>query len=114
MAFFGNTCHAADIGGRGLSADAREVDQEGLYLPDPQALSSRHAERRRFSDHSRQRAVPREVLGDIHAQVACNEVAGRRLLEFLEEFGFDTIEPISAEILAPLRTGHARGDPADS
>src|SRR5579864_4394639 len=24
VAFFGNTCHAADIGGRGLSADARE------------------------------------------------------------------------------------------
>ena len=33
VAFFGNTCHAADIGGRGLSADAREVHEEGLYLP---------------------------------------------------------------------------------
>src|SRR5665213_1151073 len=33
VAFFGNTCHAADIGGRGLSADAHEVYEEGLYLP---------------------------------------------------------------------------------
>src|SRR5688572_11495549 len=32
VAFFGNTCHAADIGGRGLSADAREIYEEGLYI----------------------------------------------------------------------------------
>src|SRR5438876_603039 len=33
IGFLGNTCHAMDIGGRGLSADALEVYEEGLYLP---------------------------------------------------------------------------------
>ena len=33
VALFANTCHAADIGGRILSAEAREVYEEGLRLP---------------------------------------------------------------------------------
>ena len=33
VAFFGNTCHAADIGGRGLSADARESTRKGCTCP---------------------------------------------------------------------------------
>src|SRR5947207_5555211 len=33
VGFFGNTCHAIDIGGRGLSADASEVYEEGLAIP---------------------------------------------------------------------------------
>ena len=33
VAFFANTCHALDIGGRGLSADARSVFEEGLSIP---------------------------------------------------------------------------------
>src|ERR671932_2077128 len=33
VALFANTCHSADIGGRLLSAQAREVYEEGLRLP---------------------------------------------------------------------------------
>src|SRR5713101_4594856 len=33
VALFANTCHSADIGGRILSAEAREVFEEGLRLP---------------------------------------------------------------------------------
>ena len=33
VALFANTCHAMDIGGRTLGADAREVFEEGLYVP---------------------------------------------------------------------------------
>ena len=33
VAYFANTCHAADIGGRILSAEAREVYEEGLRIP---------------------------------------------------------------------------------
>ncbi len=99
VAFFGNTCHAADIGGRGLSADAHEVYEEGLYLPILKLY------RAGVPNDDVLRIVrgnvrsPDMVLGDIHAQVACNEVGGRRLLEFMEEFDLDTIEPLAHEIL---------------
>ena len=33
VALFANTCHSADIGGRILSAEAREVFEEGLRIP---------------------------------------------------------------------------------
>lgn len=99
VAFFGNTCHAADIGGRGLSADAREVYEEGLYLPILKLYRGGMRNDDVFRIIRANVRSPEAVLGDIHAQVACNEVAGRRLLEFLEEFGFDTIDAIAAEIL---------------
>ena len=33
VGYFASTCHAADIGGRILSAEAREVYEEGLRIP---------------------------------------------------------------------------------
>ncbi|HEU5320565.1 MAG TPA: hydantoinase B/oxoprolinase family protein, partial [Methylomirabilota bacterium] len=33
VAFFASTCHTADIGGHVLSAEAREVYEEGLQIP---------------------------------------------------------------------------------
>jgi N-methylhydantoinase B len=43
--------------------------------------------------------TPEPVLGDIHAQVAGNDVGGRRLLEFMGEFGLSTIDPLADEII---------------
>ena len=33
VAFFANTCHAVDISGRPMSAEAKDVFEEGLWLP---------------------------------------------------------------------------------
>ncbi len=33
VAFFGTICHVADIGGRPFSTDARELYEEGLFIP---------------------------------------------------------------------------------
>ena len=89
-----------DIGGRGLSADAREVYEEGLYIPITKLYRRGRAERRSCSDSSRANVrTPETVLGDIHAQVACNDVGGRRLLEFMDEFGLDSIDPLADEII---------------
>jgi N-methylhydantoinase B len=99
VAFFGNTCHAADIGGRGLSADGREIYEEGLYLPILKLYRRGEPNHDLFDVIRGNVRSPEMVLGDIHAQVACNEVGGRRLLEFLDEFGFDDIEALSDEII---------------
>lgn len=99
VAFFGNTCHAADIGGRGLSADAREVYEEGLYIPIMKLYRRGEPNENLFAIIRGNVRSPEMVLGDIHAQVACNEVGCRRLLEFMGEFGFDSIEPLADEII---------------
>lgn len=100
VAFFANTCHAADIGGRGLCADGREIYEEGLYIPIVK-LHRRGVPNEDLFDIIRGNVrSPEMVLGDIRAQVACNEVGCRRLLEFLHEFGFDSLEPLADEIIA--------------
>jgi N-methylhydantoinase B len=99
VAFFGNTCHAADIGGRGLSADAREVFEEGLYLPILKLYRAGVPNEDLLRIIRANVRSPEMVLGDIHAQVSCNEVAGRRLLEFMREFRLTSIEPLASEIV---------------
>lgn len=100
VAFFGNTCHALDIGGRGLSADAGEVFEEGLFIP-VMKLYDRGRPNAALLDLVRANVrTPDEVLGDLHAQVVGNEAGGQQLLTFLAEFGLADIEDLSDAIVA--------------
>ncbi len=99
VAFFASTCHTADIGGHVLSAGAREVYEEGLFIP---ILKLYEAGRPNESLMAMIRAnvrVPDMVLGDFHAQIAGGAVGGERLLEFMAEFGFERLEPLADEII---------------
>jgi N-methylhydantoinase B len=99
VALFANTCHSADIGGRILSAEAREVFEEGLRIPIMKLFD------RGEPNHTLMQIVrinvrqPDEVIGDFYAQTACNDAGGRALLEMMDEFGLDSIDPIADEIL---------------
>ena len=100
VAFFANTCHAADIGGRILSAEAREVYEEGLRIPimklfhagepDPILLKMVRANVR----------LPHEVVSDFYAQAACNDAGGRALIETMDEFDLDSFDPVAEEIIS--------------
>jgi len=99
IGFFGNTCHAMDIGGRGLSADAGEVFEEGLYIPITKLYEAGRENRELFRLLEANVRAPYEVLGDVHAQVAGNQVGIDRLLDYLEEFGLTGLDDLAAEIL---------------
>ena len=43
--------------------------------------------------------TPEPVLGDIYAQAAGNDVGAERLVEFMREFGLDSLEPLADEII---------------
>jgi N-methylhydantoinase B len=99
VAFFASTCHSADIGGHVLSAEAREVYEEGLFIP---IMKLYEGGRLNAALHSLIRAntrVPDLVMGDFHAQIAGGAVGTDRLLEFMEEFGLDRLEPLADEII---------------
>ncbi|MHB8499761.1 MAG: hydantoinase B/oxoprolinase family protein [Candidatus Acidiferrales bacterium] len=99
VGFFGNTCHAVDIGGRGLSADAAEVFEEGLFVP----ICKLHEAGRPNDLLLRMIAAnvraPEEVLGDLNAQVLGNQVGANRLLVYLKEFGLPDLEQLGEQIL---------------
>src|SRR6266487_1069300 len=92
VAYFANTCHMADIGGRILSAEAREVYEEGLYIPITKLFSAGRRNEELFKIIRANVRTPDEVEGDLYAMTACNDVGGARLLEFMREFELDSID----------------------
>src|SRR5690606_7320874 len=100
VGFFGNTCHVLDIGGRGLTTDARSVYEEGLFVPITKLYDAGRENSELLKIIAANVRTPEPVLGDIHAQVAGNDVGGRRLLEFMDEFGLESIDPVGEEIIA--------------
>lgn len=104
VGFFGNTCHAIDIGGLGLSADATEVFQEGLYLPILKLYEAGRPNQTLLDILAANVRTPAEVLGDLHAQVAANEVGAERLVAYLRETGQSDLSRLAAEILGRSET----------
>lgn len=99
VGFFASCCHMVDIGGVGLTADARSVFEEGLHVPFCKFLV-RGAENRDVARFIQANVrMPREVMGDLYAQVAAGEVGARRLAQLLEEFDLSDIEALSDEIV---------------
>lgn len=99
VAFFANTCHALDIGGRGLSADSRTVFEEGLFLPMMKLHDAGKPVQAVFDLLAANVRTPEEVLGDIHSQIVGNEVGARQLLSFMDEFSLADIADIADEII---------------
>lgn len=99
VGFFGNTCHAIDIGGIGLSANGHEVYEEGLQIPIAKLYTASGPNETLFEMIAANVRAPREVLGDLHAQVAGNQVGADRLIAYLVEFGLDDLTGIGDEIL---------------
>src|SRR3712207_527485 len=105
VAFFGNTCHALDVGGRGLGADARQVYEEGLFVPVTRLFRRGVPNEELFRIIRANVRAPFEVVGDLYAQASSNDVGGARLLEMIEEFDLGDIESLSDEIC--YRSEHA-------
>jgi N-methylhydantoinase B len=99
VALFANTCHSADIGGRILSAEAREVFEEGLRIPIMKLFDRGEPNRTLMQIVRINVRQPDEVIGDFYAQTACNDAGGRALLEMMDEFGLDSIDAIAEEII---------------
>ena len=100
VALFANTCHAVDVGGRMLGADARQVFEEGIYVPILKLFRGGHPNRDLFRLVKQNVRAPELVEGDLMAQVGSNEVGSAKLLEFMDEYGFPSLDQLSQAILA--------------
>src|ERR671923_992643 len=99
VALFANTCHSADIGGRILSAEAREVFEEGLRLPIMKLFDRGEPNQILIEIVRANVRQPDEVIGDFYAQTASNDAGGRALLEMMEEFELESIDEVAEEII---------------
>lgn len=85
LGFAANVAHASDLGGRVLSADSKDMYEEGLRLPLMRAFIRHRPNPDLFELIRLNSRVPDIVLGDLQAQLSANRILGRRLCEFLEE-----------------------------
>ncbi len=99
VAYFANTCHAADIGGRVLSAEAREVYEEGLRVPIMKLFKAGVLNDDLVAIVRANVRTPGETIGDLYAQSSSNDVGGRRLVALMDEFGLESIDPVADEII---------------
>jgi N-methylhydantoinase B len=99
VAFFASTCHTADIGGHIMSAEAHEVYEEGLFIPVMKLYREGRPDETLIRLLRANVRVPDLVLGDFHAQIAGGHVGGERLLELMDEFGLERLEPLADEII---------------
>jgi N-methylhydantoinase B len=99
IAFFGSTIHHTDVGGYGIGAGARDVFEEGLWIPICKLMKAgeRNDDVWRFIlSNVRQ---PDHMSGDLHAQMASGEVGAQRLLSLCKQHGLDDIEALADEII---------------
>jgi len=94
----GSIGHCSDIGGTKDSGHAREVYEEGLQIPPLKLYRAGRLNNDVAAMIRRNVRRPEMVFGDIQAQVGSNRIGAQRLLEFMEEYGLEALEPLAHEV----------------
>ena len=102
-----NTGHWPDLGGMvpgGFSANATEVEQEGLRLPPVKLFKKGVMDEEILAIILSNIRIADQRIGDIKAQAAALSIGEKRLTALLDRYGADTVDGAIAE----LRTRAAR------
>ncbi|MBV9835599.1 MAG: hydantoinase B/oxoprolinase family protein [Alphaproteobacteria bacterium] len=99
VAMFASTCHVVDIGGRGMGTDARQVYEEGLYIPLMRFAREGVVDETLVDIVRVNVREPVQVIGDLYSLATCNEVGSRRLFEMMDEFAIDDLSRLGTHIL---------------
>jgi N-methylhydantoinase B len=95
VGLFANTAHVIDVGGLGMGPEGKSVFEEGLYIPIVKCFD-RGAPNETFFDFIRWGSrLPVELEGDIYSLCACNDAGARRLVEMMDEFAMDSLDPLA-------------------
>ena len=86
VAFFASRCHSPDVGGRVLSGGANEIYEEGIRIPITHSCARASRTRTLVRMVRANVRMPDETIGDLWAQMACNDVGARDLVRFSGEF----------------------------
>ena len=95
FAWLANTGHWPDTGGMvpgGFSANATEVEQEGLRLPPVKLFKRGEMDEEILSIILSNIRIADQHIGDVEAQAAALAAGERRLTALLDRYGRDTVE----------------------
>lgn len=92
--------HMPDMGGLGFSANIADKFAEGLHLPAVRLIRDGKVDPSILAIIRSNVRVSEQVIGDIMANVTCNELGERLLLEFMDEYGLEDLTTLGDAIIA--------------
>ena len=98
VGLFANTAHVIDVGGLGMGPEGRSVFEEGLYIPIVKCFDQGVANETFFDFIRWGSRLPVELEGDVYSLCACNDAAAKRLVEMMDEYAMDSLDPLAEYI----------------
>ena len=95
VALFVSTCHVIDVGGRGFTAEAKSIYEEGILVPHMKLRDEGVLNDTLLAIVLANTRKPVEVRGDLLSLVSCNDTGAERLLGMMAEFDLASIEPLA-------------------
>lgn len=99
IGFAGSTIHHTDIGGYGIGSGARDIHEEGLWIPVLKLYEAGNPNATLFAIIKRNVRTPDALMGDLGAQVSSGMIAAQRLNALCDRYGLEDIEQLSNEII---------------
>lgn len=100
VALFASTSHVTDVGGRGFTADATSVFEEGTLIPHMHMRREGVLNEELLAIIGANSRNPTEVLGDIRSLISCNDVGVERLQAMLHEFEIESLDALAEHIFS--------------
>ncbi len=99
IGYCGSTIHHTDIGGYGIGAGARDIHEEGLWIPvlklyergEPNAVLHKIIETNV--------RTPKAIFGDLAAQRSSGKMGADRLNAMCDRYGLDNIRELADEVI---------------
>jgi N-methylhydantoinase B/oxoprolinase/acetone carboxylase alpha subunit len=99
IGYAGSTIHHSDIGGYGIGSGARDIHEEGLWIPPMKLYEKGKPNETLFQIIKRNVRTPDALMGDLGAQVSSGMIASDRLNALCDRYGLDDISTLSEEII---------------
>lgn len=103
VAFFACTAHVVDIGGRGFGAEGESLYEEGFQIPIMRLMDRGAPDATLLALLRVNTREPDQLVGDVFALAACNNVGRRRLLAMMDEYALDDLSAVGPFILDASR-----------
>lgn len=100
IGYCGSTIHHTDIGGYGVGAGARDIHEEGLWIPVMKLYERGEPNETLHSIIRHNVRTPDSIFGDLAAQVSSGKMGGERLNAMCERYALHDIVDLSEEIIS--------------
>ena len=103
VALFACTSHLVDMGGVGQTPEGRQIWHEGLFIPLLRLARAGEMNEDLLAMIRANVREPVQVIGDVYALIACNDIGSRRLVAMMREFGLLDLDRLGEEIITRSR-----------